>query len=156
MSDESAALPPTDPAASAAQAGPESRPAHERAIVVEFFVRDVDRSIEFYAHLGFSVAKRWEDWVLLRRGETRLGLQGDAHAKEGPHYFTPNIGRFPRGTGVEVSVQVEDVDAEYARALAAGLNIVKPIQDRSWKARDFRVADPDGYFVRITSPLRGE
>jgi hypothetical protein len=33
---------------------------------------------------------------------------------------------------------------------------VKPIQDREWGARDFRVADPDGYFVRLTSPLRGE
>jgi hypothetical protein len=33
---------------------------------------------------------------------------------------------------------------------------VKPIQDRTWKARDFRLADPDGYFIRITSPLRHE
>jgi uncharacterized glyoxalase superfamily protein PhnB len=48
------------------------------------------------------------------------------------------------------------VDAEYIRAKTAGLNIVKPIQDRPWKARDFRLADPDGYFLRITSPLRGE
>ena len=133
-----------------------SRPAAKRPIVVEFFVSDVDRSVDFYAHLGFHVAKRYEDWVLLRRGETRLGLQGDAHAVAGPHYFTPNIGRFPRGTGVEVSVQVDDVDEAYAAALAAGLNVVKPIQDRPWRARDFRVADPDGYFVRITSPLRGE
>jgi hypothetical protein len=30
---------------------------------------------------------------------------------------------------------------------------VKPLQDRPWHARDFRIADPDGYFVRFTSPL---
>jgi lactoylglutathione lyase len=131
-------------------------PAADRPIVVELFVRDVDRSIDFYAVLGFHVAKRFEDWILLRRGETRLGLQGDAHAVAGPHYFTPDIGRSPRGTGVEVSIQVDDVDAAYATVLAAGLNVVKPIQDRDWRARDFRVADPDGYFIRITSPLRGE
>jgi hypothetical protein len=70
--------------------------------------------------------KRYEDWILLRRGDIKLNLQGDAHAVEGPHYFTPHIGRTPRGTGVEISI------------------------------RDFRVADPDGYFLRITSPLRGE
>jgi catechol 2,3-dioxygenase-like lactoylglutathione lyase family enzyme len=133
-----------------------SRPASERPIVVEFFVSDVDRSVDFYRHLGFHVAKRYEDWVLLRRGETRLGLQGDAHAVAGPHYFTPHIGRSPRGTGVEVSVQVDDVDEVYATVLAAGLDVVKPIQDRPWRARDFRLADPDGYFVRVTSPLRGE
>ena len=141
-------MPATEPGA--------PRPATERPIVIEFFASDIDRSIDFYAHLGFRVAKRFEDWVLLRRGETRLGLQGDAHAVAGPHYFTPHIGRSPRGTGVEVSVQVDDVDGVYAAALAAGLNIVKPIQDRPGRARDFRVADPDGYFVRITSPLRGE
>jgi len=140
-----------EPASTAEPAGAAGRP-----IVVEFFVGDVDRSIAFYAELGFEVMKRWEDWVLLRRGEIKLGLQGDAHATAGPHYFTPNIGRRPRGTGVEVSIQVDDVDAEYAKAQAAGLDIVKPIQDRPWKARDFRIADPDGYFLRITSPLRGE
>jgi len=127
-----------------------------RPIVVELFVSDVARSLAFYKKLGFSVSKRWEDWVLLRRGAMSLTLQGDAHAVAGPHYFTPEIGRFPRGTGVEISIQVDDVDAEHIRAQSANLNIVKPIQDRQWGARDFRLADPDGYFLRVTSPLRGE
>jgi len=123
-------------------------------IVVELFVHDVDRSIAFYRALGFDVARRYEDYVQLRRGEIRLSLQGDTHAVTGPHYFTPDIGRFPRGTGVEISIQVADVDAEYIRAKTAGLKIVKPMQDREWGARDFRLADPDGYFLRITSPLK--
>jgi uncharacterized glyoxalase superfamily protein PhnB len=54
-----------------------------------------------------------------------------------------------------VVVEVADVDAVYAAAKAAGLQIVKDIQNRPWKARDFRLADPDGYFIRITSPLEG-
>ena len=45
------------------------------------------------------------------------------------------------------------VDAVYSDAQAHGANIVRPIMDREWKARDFRVADPDGYFVRFTTPL---
>ena len=125
-----------------------------RGIVVEFFVRDVDASVAFYKALGFVVARRYEDYVLLRRGEIRLSLQGDSHVVAGPHYFTPHIQQLPRGTGVEVSIQVADVDAEYLRAKTAGLNIVKPMQDRPWGARDFRLADPDGYFLRITSPLK--
>ena len=123
-------------------------------IVVELFVHDVDASIAFYKALGFTMARRYEDYVLLQRGEIRLSLQGDAHAVAGPHYFTPHIQQFPRGTGVEISIQVADVDAEYIRARTAGLNIVKAMQDRPWGARDFRVADPDGYFLRITSPLK--
>jgi len=132
---------------------PEAEDRSQSTIVVELFVRNVDASIAFYKALGFDVARRFEDHVQLRRGEIRLALQGDAHAVAGPHYFTPHIQSFPRGTGVEISIQVADVDAEYIRAKTAGLNIVKPMQDRPWGARDFRLADPDGYFLRITSPL---
>lgn len=127
-----------------------------RSIVVELFVSDVERSIAFYEALGFRVAKRWKDWLILERDGVKLTLQGDSHAVAGPHYFTPTIGRHPRGTGVEIVVQVDDVDELHETARAKGLNVVKPIQDRDWGARDFRVADPDGYFVRFTSPLRGE
>ena len=125
-------------------------------IVVELFVHDVERTIVFYRALGFDVMKRYQDWLILRRGNVKLTVQGDKHVTEGPHYFTAEIGRFPRGTGVEIVIQVEDVDAEYLRARRASLNVVKPIQDRAWKARDFRLADPDGYFLRVTSPLQGE
>lgn len=127
-----------------------------RSIVVELFVSDVERSIAFYEALGFRVVKRWRDWLILERDGVKLTLQGDSHAVAGPHYFTPHIGRQPRGTGVEIVVQVDDVDAIFAEAQAAGLEVVKPIQDRDWGARDFRIADPDGYFIRLTSPLRGE
>ena len=45
-------------------------------------------------------------------------------------------------------------DLEPAVAAAAGLRIVRAIQDRDWKARDFRLADPDGFFIRVTSRLK--
>lgn len=127
-----------------------------RSIVVELFVSEVERSIAFYEGLGFRVAKRWRDWLILERDGVKLTLQGDSHAVAGPHYFTPHIGRRPRGTGVEIVVQVDDVDALYETAQAQGLEVVKPIEDREWGARDFRLADPDGYFIRLTTPLRGE
>ena len=123
---------------------------------MEFHVADVEASIAFYAALGFRVVRRWEDWVRLDRDGAELVLMGDAYIRGHDHYFTPYLGRSPRGVGVEVSVEVADVDAVYAAARAAGLRIVKPIQDRDWKARDFRLADPDGFFVRITSSLRHE
>jgi catechol 2,3-dioxygenase-like lactoylglutathione lyase family enzyme len=125
-------------------------------IGVELHVADVEASIAFYSVLGFRVAHRWEDWVRLDRDGAELVLQGDSYVRNHPHYFTADIDRSPRGTGVEVTVEVSDVDAVHAAAVAAGLRIVKPIQDRAWKARDFRLADPDGFFIRITSPLRHE
>ena len=123
---------------------------------IELFVSDLARSRAWYEALGFRVLREYGDWQMLALGDNVLDLQGDAHALEGPHYFTPEIGRWPRGTGVEISIEVADVDGYYERALALGVEIVKRIQDRPWKARDFRVADPDGYFLRFTTPLRRE
>ena len=123
---------------------------------VELHVSDVGASIAFYKVLGFRVTRRGKESVRLDRDGAELILQGDSYVRGHPHYFSADIDRSPRGTGVEVTIEVEDVDAVHAAAVAAGLRIVKPIQDRAWKARDFRLADPDGFFIRITSPLRHE
>ncbi len=122
---------------------------------VEFFVRDMARSVAFYRALGFEVVREWQDWALLDREGARLALQADGYARSHPHYFTPHLDG-PRGVGVEVPVEVGDLDATFAAASAIDGAVVKGITERSWGARDFRVADPDGYFVRFTTPLKGE
>jgi uncharacterized glyoxalase superfamily protein PhnB len=55
-----------------------------------------------------------------------------------------------RGAGVEIVLEVPDVDAAIDRARRAGAQIVEPLQDRPWGLRDFRVSDPDGHYLRIT------
>lgn len=122
---------------------------------VELHVADIEKSLAFYEALGFRVVRRWEDWIRLDRDGADLVLFGDAYVRGHEHYFTAHIDRAPRGVGVEIVIEVDDVDAVLAAATAAGLDIVKPMQDRPWKARDFRLADPDGYFLRFTSPLAG-
>lgn len=122
---------------------------------VEFFVRDLDRSIAFYAALGFDVVTRWSDWALLDRDGARLALQADGYARSHPHYFSEHLDG-PRGVGVEVPIEVADLEAVFAAASALEGAVVKGISERSWGARDFRIADPDGYFVRFTTPLHRE
>ena len=129
-------------------------------IGIELHVSDVERTIAFWEVFGFRVTRRWEDWLRMVRpaegpvAAAEIIVQGDAGLRTRDHYFTPHLDHSPRGVGVEITLEVEDVEAAYAAAQAAGLRIVKPIQDRDWKARDFRLADPDGFFVRVTSPLR--
>ncbi len=122
---------------------------------VEFFVRDPDASIAFYEKLGFTVRRSGYGYTQLDRGGSRLGLQDDAYARDHPHYFSEHLDRFPRGVGVETSVDVVDEDelrALHAVAREMGC-VVREIVERPWGATDFRVADPDGYFVRFTTPL---
>jgi catechol 2,3-dioxygenase-like lactoylglutathione lyase family enzyme len=50
----------------------------------------------------------------------------------------------------DVSIEVDDVDAVYERALAAGAEIVYPITDEDWGLRRFFVRDPNGAVINIT------
>lgn len=121
----------------------------------EFWVSDPARSIAFYEQLGFGVVRSGWGYTLLDRAGARLGLQDDGYARDHDHYFTPHLDRFPRGVGVEVSVDVPDLDALHALYATAQemACVVREMVDRPWGATDFRVADPDGYFVRFTTPL---
>jgi catechol 2,3-dioxygenase-like lactoylglutathione lyase family enzyme len=122
---------------------------------VEFFVTDLDRSLDFYRSLGFELVRRWEGWALIDRAGSRLALQADAYARDHDHYFTPHLDVFPRGVGVETCVDVDDVaDLTALHGVAQRLGcVVRELRERGWGATDFRIADPDGYFLRFTTPL---
>ncbi|MFB9904085.1 VOC family protein [Allokutzneria oryzae] len=49
------------------------------------------------------------------------------------------------------SIQVDDVDASYRAAVAAGAEIVHELTDEPWGVRRFFVRDPDGNVVNILS-----
>jgi len=50
-----------------------------------------------------------------------------------------------------VSVEVDDVDAAYDEAVAAGLEIVHPLSDEAWGVRRFFFADGAGNVVNVLS-----
>lgn len=50
-----------------------------------------------------------------------------------------------------VSVEVDDVDAAYEQAVAAGLEIVHPLSDEQWGVRRFFFADASGNVVNVLS-----
>jgi len=56
-----------------------------------------------------------------------------------------------RGAGVEVVLEVDDLDAITRRVRDAGYAVAEPVQRRPWGLRDFRLADPDGYYLRVTT-----
>jgi uncharacterized glyoxalase superfamily protein PhnB len=50
-----------------------------------------------------------------------------------------------------VSIEVDDVDAAYEAAIAAGLQIVHPLSDEEWGVRRFFFADAAGNVVNVLS-----
>lgn len=51
----------------------------------------------------------------------------------------------------DASVEVEDVDATHARAVANGYEILHPLTDEPWGVRRFFVRDPNGVVVNVMS-----
>jgi catechol 2,3-dioxygenase-like lactoylglutathione lyase family enzyme len=50
----------------------------------------------------------------------------------------------------DVSIEVDDVDDVYARAVAAEAEIVYPLTDEEWGLRRFFVRDPNGAVLNVT------
>jgi len=50
----------------------------------------------------------------------------------------------------DVSIEVDDVDEVYDRAVAAGAEIVYPLTDEEWGLRRFFVRDPNGAVINVT------
>jgi uncharacterized glyoxalase superfamily protein PhnB len=54
-----------------------------------------------------------------------------------------------------LTVQVDDVDAAYARAQRMGSDVLSPLVDEDYGQRHFLVVDPNGVVLNVMSPLPG-
>ena len=61
----------------------------------------------------------------------------------------------PLVVDVDVSVEVDDVDAAHELAVQQGLEIVHPLTDEPWGIRRFFVRDPTGATVNVASHIGG-
>ncbi len=116
---------------------------------VELCVSDFEHSITWFEHvLGFRVVARdANEYAELSRGETSLQLAAD----DAP-YWKPERPRLlptgQRGSGVEIVLLVDHVDAVYRQAQQARADIVRPLAEYPWHMRQFWVRHPDGYLIR--------
>ena len=118
---------------------------------LELMVGDVQKSVTFYTGtVGFELVSAETDYAVVRAGKVSLGLNA-ASSLSSSHYFNPELGTQRRGLGVEIVLEVDDVQNYYAAVTSQNATISSPLTKRSWGATDFRLADPDGYYLRITS-----
>ena len=118
------------------------------ALRCELFPADVDAAVRFYVEvLGFDVERDQRGaetpYVALARGGVRVGLAQRAGVGDIAQRRPP--------VGVELVLEVEDLDAAHRRVLASGWPVDEELTDRPWGLVDFRVLDPVGYYWRITT-----
>jgi lactoylglutathione lyase len=116
---------------------------------VELCVSDFEQSITWLEHvLGFRIVDRdANEYAELSRGETSLQLAAD----DAPYWESERSHLLPpgqRGSGVEIVLLVDNVDAVYRQARQAQANIVLPLADYPWYMWQFWVCHPDGHLIR--------
>ena len=117
---------------------------------LEIFPADLNATVRFYVDLlGFAlVTDRRADalpYLAVECDAVRIGavvVPGGSPAHRQPP------------TGVEIVLEVDYLHAERDRIRLAGWPIEEDILRRPWGLQDFRVLDPDGYYLRFTSRTR--
>ena len=118
------------------------------AIVPNFTVDDLQKSIAFYEALGFTVDERWEEngtllGVMLRAGKSQIGLSQDDWKKGRDR---------KKGIGMRLFMATpQNVDEIAVRARGAGIQLKSEPYDTEWKTRAFEVTDPSGFLLTISS-----
>jgi len=118
----------------------------------ELFVDDLDRSIRFWEEvLGFGLERRDKGYASMRHGSVVIGLGPVSKLPEGAGHFTRERLAGPRGMGVEIVLEADDLAALHARVIASSYPLHEPWREQPWGLADFRLVDPDGYYLRVTS-----
>lgn len=122
---------------------------------VNLAVRDLDRAVDFYVNaLGFKKKPVNPAFVLLLRDELVLGLKADDLLWHPAIQDAATVEKTVKGLGVELVLEVSDIQYFYNQIQQAGITVQEPLTERPWDAKDFRILDPEGYYWRITSPRR--
>jgi lactoylglutathione lyase len=117
---------------------------------LEFFVQDLSAAHSFYRQvLGFDeISMSADGYTVLALGQIRIDLQPKTHiAADHPIQYGPEN---RVGLGIEIVLEVDDLDTLHRRVLRTGWPLADPLQARPWGARDFRLLDPDGRYIRVT------
>lgn len=115
---------------------------------IEIFPSDLDRMIRFYSDvLGFHLVKHQGNYAYLNRDDIFIGAIEVASAQsveQKAQYRQPT-------QGIEIVIEVDDLERERDHIVGNGWKLEADIQSQAWGLRDFRILDPDGYYLRITT-----
>lgn len=131
-------------------------PQGTQRIVPYLVYEDCPAAIEFLAEaLGFEERFRFPmpDGGV---GHAELGLDADTVLYVATAHPAMGHGT-PRTSGVRqglVSIYVEDCDATFEQAKAAGATVVNEPEDQFYGHRTFRVLDPEGYEWNVSQHVQ--
>lgn len=109
-------------------------------------VADVEASAGWVQqHLGFTVAMAADGFSSLNHKPSGTNL---IYLRTGLETFKP-ASAAGDANGLLVVFTVDDIDAQYERLRAEGVEVVTPIETEPWGERYFQMADPNGIIYQL-------
>jgi len=105
----------------------------------------LDKTLAFYAKLGFTGERVGDDYAIAERGSLEV------------HFFLhPDLK--PQESAFSCYLRVQDVEAVYRAFQAAGLPgqgipRMHAVENKPWGMREFAVIDEDGSLLRVGQEL---
>jgi catechol 2,3-dioxygenase-like lactoylglutathione lyase family enzyme len=111
-------------------------------LVIELYVRDFKVSCAFYQAFGFRMVRDEGDFAELQWEDALLFLEADPNAPPPPSFPVGNI-----------RILVPNVDDYWTLSQQMGVQVIRPVENRSYGLRDFTIAGPDGLGLRFATRL---
>jgi lactoylglutathione lyase len=134
-----------------------------KTLVPELSVRNLDASLHFYRDVvGFEVMfERPENrFAYMTFNGSELMIEEDRPREGISALWIIEPLDYPRGRGLNISIDCPDADALRSRLMGNGIDLRKPIEENWYREnkilhgeRNFLVQDPDGYLLRFTQKL---
>jgi catechol 2,3-dioxygenase-like lactoylglutathione lyase family enzyme len=113
-----------------------------KQLVVELYVRDFKASCTFYRAYGFRMVRDEDDFAVLQWEDALLFLEANPDAQLPPPFPVGNI-----------RILVPNVDDYWVLSQQMDVQVIRPLENRSYGLRDFTIAGPDGLALRFATRL---
>jgi len=135
----------------------------ENGLVPELSVSNLKNSLRFYKDiLGFTVDfdRPENGFVYMSFYGSELMIEEDRERNERDTAWIVEPLDYPRGRGLNISIECEDANVLFQRVVDAGVPVRKKLEehwyrdlDKSHGELNFLVQDPDGYLLRFAQYL---
>lgn len=134
-----------------------------KPLVPELSVNNLEKSLNFYRDIvGFEILfERPENrFAYMTFHGSELMIEEDRPREGIAALWNIEPLDYPRGRGLNISIDCPDADGLAARITANGFKLRKPIEENWYREgkilhgeRNFLVQDPDGYLLRFAQRL---
>jgi len=119
-----------------------------------FYVSDISATVDFYSKLGFQKTRKEKTLAEISLGSMTLQFIDKETAKEQSEAFQKEAFGEPKGMGVYINVEVQNIDEYYKSLIAKGLKPSTEPRDWPWEHREFVIRDPDRYKLVFYQKLK--